>query len=182
MDDSDVKTVYESIQKAYNAQDIRQICVHISSGGGASYSCYGIADMLRMSPKHVITVNHSYAFSAASIVFISGKERWMSPHAALMFHESQIELGGTSLQLDLQAKEVLRMNKIDIELLKEIGVSKDMIERIDKAGVNNVFVDAEEALRSGLATHIGMPACWLAPAKKIKKNIKRKRYESSDSD
>lgn len=187
MMDSDVSASHSVVQKAEADSRVSTLCVHISSTGGSAYVGYAIYDMLSKCSKHVVTINHGCAFSAASIAFLGGDERWMAPNATLMFHESSTRVRGVDAMIASHLDELRRLNAIDLVILKKLGVRKKMQKRITEEGAHDVFVDAAASLASKLATGVGFPPCWVrkepkspkSPKRKPSKAAKRKRTKTS---
>ena len=71
--------------KAVTASNIN---VHINSYGGDVSEGLAIYNTLRGSGKNVTTICDGFACSAASVVFMAGSKRVMSPASLLMIHNA----------------------------------------------------------------------------------------------
>ena len=63
------------------------IILYIYSCGGNMYSAWSLIDIIEASPTPIYTVVAGSAESAAFMIYISGKKRYVMKHARLMFHQ-----------------------------------------------------------------------------------------------
>lgn len=87
-------------------------------GGGADYM-WMLTDVISISETPVYTVNMGQCCSAAALIFMSGRQRFMLPASSVLIHEGSSEISGDAVKVIDQAKSyesmVKRMHKYIIE-------------------------------------------------------------------
>ena len=141
-----------SIVKELKDLDVTQLHVHINSYGGDVAEGLAIYNVLRNHSAEVITYCDGFACSAASVVFMAGEERVMSPASLLMVHNAwTIALGNA---------EELRKTADDIETITQASINAyKAVATIDEAKIkelmdNETWILPEDALEYGFATAI----------------------------
>lgn len=133
----------------------RQISIYINSPGGSFTALTAIYDTMRYIKPDIQTVCLGQAASAAAVILAAGTKgkRLALPNSRILIHQPATEGGyGQSSDLEIQAKEILRIRSLMEEMLanntgQEVAkVSKD-IER-DK------FLTAQEAVEYGIVDDI----------------------------
>ncbi|WP_202970216.1 ATP-dependent Clp protease proteolytic subunit [Tessaracoccus flavescens] len=133
----------------------RQISMYINSPGGSFTALTAIYDTMRYIKPDIQTVCLGQAASAAAVILAAGTKgkRLALPNSRILIHQPATEGGyGQSSDLEIQAKEILRIRSLMEEMLanntgQEVAkVSKD-IER-DK------FLTAQEAVEYGIVDDI----------------------------
>ena len=133
----------------------RQISMYINSPGGSFTALTAIYDTMRYIKPDIQTVCLGQAASAAAVILAAGTKgkRLALPNSRILIHQPATEGGyGQSSDLEIQAKEILRIRSLMEEMLandtgQEVAkVSKD-IER-DK------FLTAQDAVEYGIVDDI----------------------------
>ncbi len=133
----------------------RQISIYVNSPGGSFTALTAIYDTMRYIKPDIQTVCLGQAASAAAVILAAGTKgkRLALPNSRILIHQPATEGGyGQSSDLEIQAKEILRIRSLMEEMLandtgQEVAkVSKD-IER-DK------FLTAQEAVEYGIVDDI----------------------------
>ena len=133
----------------------RPISMYINSPGGSFTALTAIYDTMRYIKPDIQTVCLGQAASAAAVILAAGTKgkRLALPNSRILIHQPATEGGyGQSSDLEIQAKEILRIRSLMEEMLandtgQEVAkVSKD-IER-DK------FLTAQEAVEYGIVDDI----------------------------
>jgi len=96
---------FESIDGVLVSLDEAEVVIHknedfkliITSGGGRIDAFNLLLDRLIRTNLHITTKVHTYAASAAAMMFILGDERIMNEDAVLIFHKSRIIVQGTHI-------------------------------------------------------------------------------------
>lgn len=133
--------------------------VVIDSYGGEVYTLLGMVDFLSSVDVPIITVSQGKSMSAGALLFSCGKERYVAPTATIMIHEVSSAFWGKNVEIQNEAKEVERLNKLLFSLLdkntsKKKGFWLDLVQNNRHA---DLFLSANEAKKHGLATHVGIP-------------------------
>ncbi|MDO5676788.1 MAG: ATP-dependent Clp protease proteolytic subunit [Propionibacteriaceae bacterium] len=133
----------------------RDISIYINSPGGSFTALTAIYDTMRYVKPDIQTVCLGQAASAAAVILAAGTKgkRLALPNSRILIHQPATEGGyGQSSDLEIQAREILRIRSLMEEMLaadtgQEVAkVSKD-IER-DK------YLTAQEAIEYGIIDDI----------------------------
>ena len=144
-----------------NSSALPIIPVIIDSYGGEIYSLLAMLDIMSTAVKPVATIGLGKAMSCGSILLACGSPglRFVGPHCTVMVHDAATISFGKIEELKADVGEAERLNIKIFNLLNErCGKSKNYFQKIvaDKKHVN-WYLESEEALKHGLADHIGLP-------------------------
>jgi len=130
------------------------ITVVVSSPGGHVESGDMIHDMIKFVKPTVRVLGTGWVASAGALIFVAAdkEHRFCLPNTRFLLHEPRGGVGGSASEIDIQAREVLRMrerlNKIFAE---QTGQPLDKII----ADTNRDFwMNAEEAVEYGIVSKI----------------------------
>lgn len=131
-----------------------EIVMHINSPGGEIASGLALYDVMKAISCPVRTVCEGTAASMAAILFLSGDNREMLPHAKVMIHDPLIhgKIGGNALQIERISKNLLKTREIIGTIIAE-HTGRTLPEVYEKTAVDSYF-DAEECIEWGLADRI----------------------------
>lgn len=130
------------------------IHLYINSPGGSVTSGMAIYDTMQYLSCDVATYCLGQASSMGALLLTAGTKgkRNSLPNSRIMIHQPLAGMEGTATELEIHAKELLRMKrKLNEILLKHTGKTYDEIER-DTDRDN--FMSAEEAQKYGLIDHV----------------------------
>jgi ATP-dependent Clp protease protease subunit len=128
--------------------------MYINSPGGSITAGMAIYDTMQFIKCDVATYCLGQASSMGAILLTAGAagKRNALPHARIMIHQPLAGMEGTATELDIHAKEVIRikqqMNEI---LLKHTGQS---LTKIEQDTDRDNFMSPEEARSYGLIDNI----------------------------
>ena len=123
---------------------------YINSPGGSITAGMAIYDTMQYVTCDVATYCIGQAASMGAILLTAGAagKRHALPNARIMIHQPLAGMQGTATELEIHAKEVLRIRKRMNEILiKHTGQTLDMIERDTD---RDKFMEANEAKEYGL--------------------------------
>ncbi|WP_110581752.1 ATP-dependent Clp endopeptidase proteolytic subunit ClpP [Helicobacter cinaedi] len=132
----------------------KDINFYINSPGGVITSAFSIYDTMNYIRSDISTICIGQAASAGAFLLSSGTKgkRFSLPNSRIMIHQP---LGGTQGQatdIEIQAKEILRLKKILNEIMAEnTGQS---VEKITQDTERDFFMSGEEAKDYGLVDKI----------------------------
>ena len=116
---------------------------------------------IKNSKIPVATIVEGKAMSCGVILFSCGTRgyRYITEDATLMVHDVSSGARGKNSEIQASAKETKRLNsKIYSILAGNSNKSERWFEKkITKRGRSDWFLDPEEAIKLGLADHVGMP-------------------------
>ena len=132
----------------------KDIYLYINSPGGVVTSGFAIYDTMNYIKPDVVTICMGQAASMGAFLLSSGAKgkRFALPHARIMIHQPLGGAQGQATDIEIHAKEILRMKKELNKILAEnTGQS---IRKIEKDTERDFFMSAEEALKYGLIDKI----------------------------
>ena len=115
--------------------------LHINSIGGSVVDGMAIYHGMLNTKAKVDTYNCGLAGSIAAVIFQAGRTRYMADYSILMYHGVQ---GGEGSSLDI-------MNDAVSKMIQRSGMSK---AAVDQMMTKDTFINAEDALKLGLADKI----------------------------
>jgi ATP-dependent Clp protease protease subunit len=132
-------------------QDIE---IYINSPGGSYTALMAIYDTMQFVEADVATTCMGQAASAAAILLAAGAagKRSVLAHSRMLLHQPTTGGQGTISDLELQAREVLRIRAQAEELLSQH--TSQPVERIRADTDRDKVFTAEEAVAYGLADRV----------------------------
>ena len=89
-----------------NDQSDKPINIYINSGGGSVHSAIAIIEVMNLIKCEVHTTVLGFAASAASLIAVSGKKRFMTANSRQMIHQPLGGARGQATDIDIVAKEI----------------------------------------------------------------------------
>ena len=132
----------------------KDIYLYINSPGGSITSGLSIYDTMQFIKPDVSTICVGQAASMGAILLAGGAEskRFSLPNSRMMIHQPISGFQGQASDIDIHAKEVLKMKSLVNSILsKHTGKTE---KQIAKDTDRDNFMDAEEALKYGLIDQI----------------------------
>ncbi len=134
----------------------KEIFLYINSPGGAVYSGLAIYDTIQHIRPQVSTICVGMAASMAAILLTAGSKgkRFGLPNSRVLIHQPHIQggVGGQATDIEIQAKEILRMREVGSHILaKHTG---QPFEKIEKDVDRDYWMSAEEAKEYGIIDDI----------------------------
>ena len=132
----------------------RDIEMYINSPGGSVTACLAMYDTIQAIKPDVATICVGLAASAGAILLTAGThgKRYALPHARMMLHQVSAGFQGTAIDIDVQAREILRTNETLANILhRHSGQDYDRIKRDIQ---RDYFMSSEEAVAYGLIDQV----------------------------
>jgi ATP-dependent Clp protease protease subunit len=132
----------------------RDIWLYINSPGGSVTAGLGIYDTMRHIRPDIATVCVGMAGSMATPILAGGTKgkRYSLPHSTIHMHPAGGGARGYAPDVEIMAKELLRMQQVVRELLsKDTG---QPVERIAKDFDRDLFMTPEQAKEYGILDEI----------------------------
>jgi ATP-dependent Clp protease, protease subunit len=132
----------------------KEINLYINSPGGSVTAGLAIYDTMQYVKPPVSTICMGQAASMGALLLAAGaKGRRLSlPHSRIMIHQPSGGFGGQASDIELHAKEILRLKaKLNEILMKHTGQA---LERIEKDTDRDYFMGAGEAKEYGLIDEV----------------------------
>lgn len=132
----------------------KDINIYINSPGGDITALFAIYDTLKYVKPDKSTFCFGQAASAAAVLLAAGTKgkRFALPHARILLHQPYGGGGGQASDIELQAKEILRMRDLLNQMLAaDTGQSA---ERLQKDTDRDFIMNAEEAKQYGIVDEV----------------------------
>ena len=128
----------------------REIHFYINSPGGQITSGLAIYDTMQLIQAPVTTIAVGMAASMATILLTAGTKgrRYALPNATVHLHQPLGGAQGQAVDIEIEAKEILRMRALLNGILKRhTGLTEDQIDRYTD---RNFYMTAELAKEYGI--------------------------------
>ena len=132
----------------------KDIALYINSPGGSITALFAIYDTMAYIKNDVSTICMGQAASAAAVLLAAGTpgKRFALPHSRVLLHQPSGGAEGQSDDIEIQAREILRMRDLLNEILAE-KTGKTPAE-IDADTDRDFILDAEGAKAYGIVDEI----------------------------
>ncbi len=132
----------------------KDIMLYINSPGGVITAGMAIYDTMKLIKSDVSTICLGDAASMGAFLLSGGTKgkRLALPNSRIMIHQPLGGAKGQATDIEIEAKEILRMKKMLNDLLAEHTGQK--VEKIKKDTERDNFMTAQEALEYGLIDKI----------------------------
>jgi ATP-dependent Clp protease protease subunit len=154
IDDTVANDVMAQLLTLESMDPDRDIMMYINSPGGSFTALTAIYDTMQFVRPDVMTICLGQAASAAAVLLAGGThgKRYALEHSRILIHQPYSEGGGQGSDIEIQAKEVLRMRELlEIMLSKHSKRSK---EDIAKDIERDKILTSAEAVEYGLVDQI----------------------------
>ncbi len=132
----------------------KDIYLYINSPGGVITSGFSIYDTMNYIKPDIVTICIGQAASMGAFLLACGAEgkRYALPSSRIMIHQPLGGAQGQATDIEIQAKEILRLKKY---LNKILAQRTGKTERaIEKDTERDFFMSAEEAKKYGLIDEV----------------------------
>jgi ATP-dependent Clp protease, protease subunit len=132
----------------------KDISFYINSPGGVVTAGLAMYDTMQYIRPAVSTVCIGQAASAGSLLLMAGakNKRFALPNARIMVHQPSGGARGQAADIEIQAREIIRLRKRLNDLYVEHTGQK--LAAIEKAMDRDSWMEAEEALKFGLIDEV----------------------------
>jgi ATP-dependent Clp protease, protease subunit len=132
----------------------KEISFYINSPGGSVTAGLAIYDTMLFIKPPVSTLCLGQAASMGAVLLTAGQEgrRYALPHSRVMLHQPLGGAQGQAVDLDIQAREILRMREeINNIFVRHTG---QKLARIEKDTDRDLFMSPEQAVEYGLIDEV----------------------------
>ena len=132
----------------------REISLYINSPGGEITGLFAIYDTMRFIRPDVSTFCFGQAASAAAVILAAGAKgkRFALPHARILLHQPYGGVGGQATDIELQAKEILRMRDLLNQMLSE--ATGQETGKIAQDTDRDFILEADQAVEYGVIDEV----------------------------
>jgi ATP-dependent Clp protease protease subunit len=132
----------------------KDINIYINSPGGDITALFAIYDTMRYIKPDIATICYGQAASAAAVLLAAGApgKRLALPHSRILLHQPYAGAQGQATDIELAAKEILRLRELLEEILAEH--TGQPIERIHRDTDRDFVMTAAEAAEYGIIDEV----------------------------
>ena len=133
----------------------KDISLYINSPGGSITAGMAIYDTMQFVRPSVVTICVGQAASIAALLLTAGaaKKRFSLPNSRILIHQPWMSgLSGQATDIDIHAKEILRMRTVINGLLAQH--SGQAVEKIEKDVERDFIMSAAQSKEYGLIDEI----------------------------
>ncbi len=132
----------------------KDISIYINSPGGDITGLFAIYDTMKFVKNDISTFCYGQAASASAVLLAGGSKgkRYALPHSRILIHQPYGGAAGQATDIELQAKEILRMRDLlTLMLATDTGQS---IERVAKDTDRDFIMSADESREYGIIDEV----------------------------
>ncbi len=133
----------------------KDISLYINSPGGSITAGLAILDTMRLVEPDIVTYCVGQAASMAAVLLACGTKgkRFSLPHSRILIHQPSMSgLAGAAADIDIHAREILRMRETLNQILAE-ATGQD-VEKVARDVDRDYIMDARQALEYGMIDKI----------------------------
>ena len=124
-----------------------------------------IYDTMRLIPNHVSTLAMGLAASMGQFLLSAGTpgKRFALPHARILMHQGSAGIGGTAVDIEIQAENLEHVKGVLLDLIAEhTGQPREVVER---DSLRDRWFTAEQALAYGFVDQVLTDVGAVTPAR-----------------
>jgi ATP-dependent Clp protease protease subunit len=132
----------------------KDISIYVNSPGGEITGLFAIYDTMQYIKPQVQTICVGQAASAAAVLLAAGApgKRFALPHARILIHQPHGGASGQAVDIEIQAKEIIRMRELLDKLLAH-HTGQD-VEKIAHDTDRDFIMSAPEAQVYGIVDEV----------------------------
>ena len=133
----------------------RDISIYINSPGGSITAGLAILDTMAFVRPDIVTICVGQAASMGAVLLAAGTKgkRFSLPSSRIMIHQPSMQgLAGQAADIDIYAKEILRMRETLNQILAD--ASGQPVERVARDVDRDYIMSAEGAVEYGLIDRV----------------------------
>jgi ATP-dependent Clp protease protease subunit len=133
----------------------KDISIYINSPGGSITAGLAILDTMKFVKPDIVTICVGQAASMAAVLLAAGTKgkRFSLPNSRIMIHQPSMQgLAGQATEIDIYAREILRMRETLNQLLAE--ATNQPIDRVARDVDRDYIMGAEQAMEYGMIDRV----------------------------
>ena len=133
----------------------KDISIYINSPGGSITAGLAILDTMRFVKPDIVTICVGQAASMAAVLLAAGAKgkRFSLPNSRIMIHQPSMQgLAGQATEIDIYAREILRMRETLNKLLSD--ATGQPIDRVARDVDRDYIMSPEQAMEYGMIDRV----------------------------
>ncbi len=154
IDDTVANDVMAQLLTLESMDPDRDIMIYINSPGGSFTALTAIYDTMQFVRPDVMTICLGQAASAAAVLLAGGAKgkRYALENSRIMIHQPSSEGGGQASDIEIQAREIMRMRELLESMLSKhtVRTPEEVAQDIER----DKILTAAEAVEYGLIDQV----------------------------
>jgi ATP-dependent Clp protease protease subunit len=145
----------------------RDISLYINTPGGSITAGLAILDTMKFVKPDIVTICVGQAASMGAVLLAAGAKgkRYSLPHSRILIHQPSMSgLAGQAADIDIYAKEILRMRETLNQILAD--ATGQPVERVARDVDRDYIMGADQAVEYGMIDRV-ISSRELAPVVKL---------------
>lgn len=132
----------------------KDIQLYVNSPGGTVTAALAIYDTMQFIKSPVSTICIGQAASAAAVLLLAGEKgkRYALPNSRVLLHQPSGGVSGTSTDVEIHAREMVRMRKLLNEIIA--NHTGQNLETVEKDTERDFILTASEAKEYGIVDEV----------------------------
>ena len=133
----------------------KDISLYINSPGGSITAGMAILDTMNLIEPNIVTYCVGQAASMAAVLLACGTKgkRYTLPHSRVLIHQPSMSgLAGQATEIDIYAREILRMREILNGILAD--ATGQTVEKVARDVERDYIMEAEQSVAYGIGDKI----------------------------
>ena len=133
----------------------KDISLYINTPGGSITGGLAILDTMRFVEPDIVTICLGQAASMGAVLLAAGTKgkRYSLPHSRILIHQPSMSgLAGQAADIDIYAKEILRMREILNGILAD--ATGQTVEKVARDVERDYIMEAEQSVAYGIVDKI----------------------------
>jgi ATP-dependent Clp protease protease subunit len=154
IDDAVANLIMAQLLHLESEEPDKDIALYINSPGGDVSSTFAIYDTMNFIRSDVSTICMGQAASGAAVLLAAGTagKRYALPHSRVLIHQPHGGAQGQAVDIEIQAKEILRYRKLVDEVLAQH--TGQPFDRVSKDTDRDFIMTAEQAKEYGVIDEV----------------------------
>jgi ATP-dependent Clp protease protease subunit len=154
IDDAVANLIMAQLLHLESEEPDKDIALYINSPGGDVSSTFAIYDTMQFIRSDVSTICMGQAASGAAVLLAAGTtgKRYALPHSRVLIHQPHGGAQGQAVDIEIQAKEILRYRKLVDEVLAQH--TGQPFDRVSKDTDRDFIMTAEQAKEYGVIDEV----------------------------
>jgi len=154
IDDAVANLVMAQLLHLESEEPEKDIHLYINSPGGDVSSTFAIYDTMQYVRPDVSTICMGQAASGAAVLLAAGTsgKRYALPHSRVLIHQPHGQAGGQAVDIEIQAKEILRYRSLVDEILAQH--TGQALDKVKKDTDRDFIMTAEQAKEYGVIDEV----------------------------
>jgi ATP-dependent protease ClpP protease subunit len=128
------------------------IYLHIYSNGGYVYSAFSIIDAIISCKVPIYSVIEGATSSAATLISIICKKRFIRPNAYMRIHQIRSNIWGTMLEITDEFQNIVELTNKVIKIYTEN--SKLSLKQVTKLLKHEILLNSDECMKNGFVDEL----------------------------